>query len=60
MLVDVVKGQIISEFQQYVQPQERPILSSFCTELTGIKQVYADSYMVLISTIMCYILGASR
>lgn len=39
VLVDVMKGQVISEFQQYVQPQERPVLSSFCTELTGIKQV---------------------
>ncbi|PIO34073.1 hypothetical protein AB205_0202610 [Aquarana catesbeiana] len=31
-------GEIESEFHTYVQPQEHPILSEFCTELTGIKQ----------------------
>lgn len=39
ILMDVNTGDIVSEFQQYVQPQEHPILSSFCTKLTGISQV---------------------
>lgn len=35
VLYDVNEGRIIDEFQQYVQPTEFPILSEFCTELTG-------------------------
>ncbi|KAM6078404.1 ERI1 exoribonuclease 2 isoform 2-T2 [Theristicus caerulescens] len=31
-----------SEFHTYVQPQEHPILSEFCTELTGITQDRVD------------------
>ncbi|MBN3291840.1 ERI2 exoribonuclease, partial [Polypterus senegalus] len=38
VLMNATSGQIESEFQTYVQPQEHPILSEFCTELTGIKQ----------------------
>ena len=40
MLLDLQTGDIVDEFQQYVQPQECPILSTFCKELTGISQVY--------------------
>lgn len=35
-------GEIESEFHTYVQPQEHPILSEFCTELTGITQNQVD------------------
>lgn len=38
VLLNTSNGEVESEFQTYVQPQEHPILSEFCTELTGIKQ----------------------
>lgn len=42
VLLNTATGKIESEFHAYVQPQEHPILSEFCTELTGIKQVQVD------------------
>ncbi len=51
VLIDVSAGKITDEFQQYVQPQERPLLSSFCTELTGIVQV-GDGHIGLIHVIL--------
>lgn len=39
VLLSTATGEIESEFHAYVQPQEYPVLSEFCTELTGIKQV---------------------
>nr|7N8V_A Chain A, ERI1 exoribonuclease 2 [Homo sapiens]7N8V_B Chain B, ERI1 exoribonuclease 2 [Homo sapiens]7N8W_A Chain A, ERI1 exoribonuclease 2 [Homo sapiens]7N8W_B Chain B, ERI1 exoribonuclease 2 [Homo sapiens] len=42
VLLNTSTGQIDSEFQAYVQPQEHPILSEFCMELTGIKQAQVD------------------
>jgi len=39
VLLDLCTGEIVSEFQQYVQPQENPRLCDFCRELTGITQV---------------------
>ncbi|XP_072514046.1 ERI1 exoribonuclease 2 [Salminus brasiliensis] len=41
VLLNTSNGQIESEFHSYVQPQEHPVLSEFCTELTGITQVEA-------------------
>lgn len=38
VLYDVKNKKIISEFQQYVMPFEKPRLSDFCTALTGIQQ----------------------
>lgn len=38
MRLDVDKLVKISEFQQYVKPIINPVLSKFCTELTGITQ----------------------
>uniref|UniRef100_A0A4W5KG08 Exonuclease domain-containing protein n=1 Tax=Hucho hucho TaxID=62062 RepID=A0A4W5KG08_9TELE len=32
-----------SEFHTYIQPQEHPILSDFCTELTGITQQQVEA-----------------
>lgn len=32
-----------SDFQQYVMPTEQPVLSNFCTELTGITQDKVDA-----------------
>ncbi|XP_042294076.1 ERI1 exoribonuclease 2 isoform X2 [Sceloporus undulatus] len=42
VLLNTSNGEIESEFHMYVQPQEHPILSEFCTELTGIKQDQVD------------------
>ncbi|XP_067329325.1 ERI1 exoribonuclease 2-like isoform X2 [Anolis sagrei] len=42
VLLNTSDGKIESEFHMYVQPQEHPILSEFCTELTGIKQSHVD------------------
>lgn len=38
VLYDVKTNKIVSEFQQYVMPFEKPRLSKFCTNLTGIQQ----------------------
>uniref|UniRef100_A0A803SVP0 ERI1 exoribonuclease 2 n=1 Tax=Anolis carolinensis TaxID=28377 RepID=A0A803SVP0_ANOCA len=40
VLLNTSDGEIESEFHMYVQPQEHPLLSEFCTELTGITQVH--------------------
>ncbi|KAG6926706.1 ERI1 exoribonuclease family member 2 [Chelydra serpentina] len=42
VLLNTSTGEIESEFHMYVQPQEHPVLSEFCTELTGIKQNQVD------------------
>ncbi len=31
-------GQVVGEYQAYVRPTEHPVLTAFCTELTGITQ----------------------
>ncbi|EHB13210.1 Exonuclease domain-containing protein 1, partial [Heterocephalus glaber] len=42
VLLNTSTGEIESEFHAYVQPQEHPVLSEFCMELTGIKQAQID------------------
>lgn len=42
VLLNTSTGKIESEFHAYVQPQEHPVLSEFCMELTGIKQDQVD------------------
>ncbi|NWT04793.1 ERI2 exoribonuclease, partial [Mionectes macconnelli] len=42
VLLNTSTGEIESEFHAYVQPQEHPILSEFCTKLTGITQNQVD------------------
>ncbi|XP_014652687.1 PREDICTED: ERI1 exoribonuclease 2 isoform X2 [Ceratotherium simum simum] len=42
VLLNTSTGEIESEFQAYVQPQEHPVFSEFCMELTGIKQAQVD------------------
>lgn len=39
VLLDTSTGETESEFHAYVQSPEHPVLSEFCTELPGIKQV---------------------
>ncbi|XP_057698919.1 ERI1 exoribonuclease 2 [Corythoichthys intestinalis] len=43
VLLNTSTGKIELEFHTYVQPQERPILSAFCTELTGITQTQVEA-----------------
>ncbi|NWX95540.1 ERI2 exoribonuclease, partial [Nothoprocta ornata] len=38
VLLNTASGQLEAEFHSYVQPQEQPLLSEFCTALTGITQ----------------------
>lgn len=44
VVMNTSTGEIESEFHTYVQPQEHPVLSEFCTELTGITQVNGHEY----------------
>ncbi|PWV10402.1 putative phosphotransferase [Trypanosoma cruzi] len=43
VLIDARSHRILTEFQRYVRPVVNPILSDFCTELTGIKQSVVDA-----------------
>lgn len=42
VLLNVLTGQIESEFHQFVRPTNDPVLSSYCRELTGITQQQVD------------------
>ncbi|CAN6171937.1 unnamed protein product [Urochloa humidicola] len=43
VLVDAATGDLISSFRTYVKPRHHPVLTEFCTKLTGIKQEQVDS-----------------
>ncbi|KAM4750444.1 ERI1 exoribonuclease 2 [Anableps anableps] len=43
VLLNTSSGEVESEFHTYVQPQEHPVLSEFCTDLTGITQVQVEA-----------------
>ncbi|XP_053333242.1 ERI1 exoribonuclease 2 [Clarias gariepinus] len=47
VLMNTHTGELESEFHSYVQPQEHPLLSSFCTELTGITQEQVEAGLPL-------------
>ncbi|TTE81772.1 Poly(A)-specific ribonuclease PARN [Bagarius yarrelli] len=47
VLMNTHTGEIESEFHSYVQPQEHPLLSSFCKELTGITQEQVEAGLPL-------------
>ncbi|KAJ1097161.1 hypothetical protein NDU88_002287, partial [Pleurodeles waltl] len=58
VLLNTSNGEVESEFHTYVQPQEHPILSEFCTELTGIKQDQVEEGIPLkicLSQFCCWI-----
>ncbi|TGZ66900.1 hypothetical protein CRM22_005071 [Opisthorchis felineus] len=38
VIMDSVDGRIVDSFRRFVRPTENPILSDFCTKLTGIHQ----------------------
>ena len=39
----LLDGTVIEEFQRFVRPYRNPILTAFCTELTGITQADVDA-----------------
>ncbi|XP_034653366.1 ERI1 exoribonuclease 2-like [Drosophila subobscura] len=43
VLVDLKTGKVEAEFHTYVKPVERPQLSEYCTNLTGIRQRTVDA-----------------
>ncbi|XP_077094280.1 ERI1 exoribonuclease 2 [Siphateles boraxobius] len=43
VLLNLCNGAVESEFHSFVQPQEHPVLSGFCSQLTGITQDQVDS-----------------
>ena len=44
VLVDLVGGRgVVAEFHSFVRPTAKPILSDFCTRLTGITQAQVDA-----------------
>uniref|UniRef100_A0A8C2W6U2 ERI1 exoribonuclease 2 n=1 Tax=Cyclopterus lumpus TaxID=8103 RepID=A0A8C2W6U2_CYCLU len=43
VVMNTSTGEVESEFHTYVQPQEHPVLSEFCTELTGITQIQVEA-----------------
>ncbi|XP_071210180.1 ERI1 exoribonuclease 2 isoform X2 [Salvelinus alpinus] len=43
VLLNTSTGEVESEFHTYVQPQEHPTLSDFCTQLTGITQQQVEA-----------------
>ena len=42
VIIDIENKMIIDRFQVFVKPVKEPILSPFCTELTGIQQSWVD------------------
>lgn len=48
VLLNTSTGEVESEFHTYTQPQEHPVLSEFCTELTGITQMQVEAGVPLL------------
>lgn len=42
VLLDGRTMSVVDEFQQYVRPVHHPVLTNFCTQLTGIQQVWVE------------------
>ena len=42
VLLDMQTGREVRHFHAFVKPTERPVLSAFCTRLTGIDQATVD------------------
>uniref|UniRef100_K3ZUF1 Exonuclease domain-containing protein n=2 Tax=Setaria italica TaxID=4555 RepID=K3ZUF1_SETIT len=42
VLVDAATGGLLSSFRTYVKPRHHPVLTAFCSELTGIQQEQVD------------------
>jgi len=59
-LIDCKTLQVVDEFREFVRPTEKPQLTAFCTELTGIKQkdlVTADTLDVVLKRFQQWLSG---
>jgi len=54
VLLSLTTGKIVSEFHEYVMPVEHPKLSSFCTELTGIRQQQVDDGLPITTCLVLF------
>eukprot|EP01114_Cavostelium_apophysatum_P016350 TRINITY_DN4628_c0_g1_i3.p1 TRINITY_DN4628_c0_g1~~TRINITY_DN4628_c0_g1_i3.p1 ORF type:complete len:104 (-),score=11.80 TRINITY_DN4628_c0_g1_i3:98-409(-) len=54
VLVKASSLEIVTEFQTFVKPTVNPILTKFCTELTGITQDQVEGGMILPTTLVKY------
>jgi len=54
LLLCLTTGKVLSEFHQYCMPVERPKLSSFCTQLTGITQHMVEQGVPLPTCLMLF------
>jgi len=56
VLVDTTSrpARIVSEFQRYVLPIHNPVLSEFCTDLTGITQATIDRWGVSLHDVLSF------
>merc|ERR550519_3145389 len=54
VLLSLTNGKIVSEFHEYVMPVEHPKLSSFCTELTGIRQQQVDDGLPITTCLVLF------
>lgn len=54
VLYDIKNKKIVSEFQQYVMPFEKPRLSEFCTALTGIQQQQVNNGVPIGTCLMLF------
>ncbi|XP_065369852.1 3'-5' exonuclease Snipper-like isoform X3 [Calliphora vicina] len=54
VLMNLETGKIEAEFQQYIRPIEKPILSNFCLNLTGITQATVNNGISLQSALIMF------
>ncbi|XP_037815973.1 ERI1 exoribonuclease 2-like [Lucilia sericata] len=54
VLLNLETGQIEAEFHQYLKPREKPQLSDYCLELTGITQQTVDNGISLKSCLQLF------
>lgn len=51
VILDVKNNKIVSEFHTYVKPEQYPVLTDFCTQLTGITQDKVDNGVLLLDAL---------
>lgn len=54
VIIEINQNKIISEFQEYIKPVYNPILTDFCTDLTGITQKIIDNGKDLKTVVKLY------
>ncbi|UJR21459.1 hypothetical protein I4U23_024544 [Adineta vaga] len=51
VLIDVKQQAVIDQFQSYCRPVRNPILTKFCTDLTGIQQRQVDAAPIFVEVL---------